>query len=298
MAKFICTKGEITKGEIVEPRETTQQSDQLRRSSCDTMIESQVQIRPKLDALLYSIIRRMIHLFLLWMLAREGSFTDAFTTRPHQQVDCLISKLLTNTRSSLSSKPSTTCLSAIKDTNLPKMYERERSKLGKVPIISRTIPISINLSSQPKSINATITLETTIWEMESPSDMIQTWWTVEETDRAAIADPFGVVMWPGSIVASQELMKRHYTAWNVTTNAAATTVSPMDNLTVLVLGAGTGVEVQIAALLGAKQVIATDINPFTLKLLDYGASQIFGSDGPISNVVESKCECFNIQLVM
>ena len=43
------------------------------------------------------------------------------------------------------------------------------------------------------------------------------------------------------------------------------------NKTVLILGAGTGVEAQAAAKLGASEVIATDINKLTLKLLNYGA---------------------------
>lgn len=259
----------------------------------------------------------MIHIFLLILVAREGSLTDAFTNQPRHQLDsCFISKQELPYRYSPSSKPTTCSLSTSKGNNdniisTPSITQRKRSKLGKVPILSRTIPISIHLPNITElSNNATnnnyITLESTIWEMEKPSDMIQTWWTVEkEADRATIADPFGVVMWPGSIVASQELMRRHYYTITTTADAATSTTttnnSPIENSTVLVLGAGTGVEVQIAALLGAKKVLATDVNPFTLKLLDYGASQmLFGledsddscgsSKGPISNVVESRCE--------
>jgi predicted nicotinamide N-methyase len=45
------------------------------------------------------------------------------------------------------------------------------------------------------------------------------------------------------------------------------------NKTVLILGAGVGVEAQAVAMMGASRVIATDIHPTTLKLLEYGASQ-------------------------
>jgi len=63
-------------------------------------------------------------------------------------------------------------------------------------------------------------------------------------------------MWPGSVRASQELVKyRHQVMGKV----------------VLVLGAGTGVEAQTAASLGAERVIALDINGLTLRLLEYGA---------------------------
>ena len=42
---------------------------------------------------------------------------------------------------------------------------------------------------------------------------------------------------------------------------------------VLILGAGVGIEAQAAAILGAKEVLATDIHPTTLEQLAFGASQ-------------------------
>ena len=134
-------------------------------------------------------------------------------------------------------------------------YHRRRARLGKTPIISRTIPIE---SPDP----CTNPLEVTIWEMETPSELIQAWWSVEESDRANIGDPFGVVMWPGSIAASQELMIHS---------------SQVRNSTALVLGAGTGVEAQVAALLGARKVIATDVNQFSLNLLDFASDQLISA---------------------
>jgi len=151
--------------------------------------------------------------------------------------------------------------------------KRKKAKLGKVPIISRKIPIEINgpvdskkdgVEERNESIESdNKMLDVTIWEMDKPSDLIQEWWSIDESERSVrVGDPFGVVMWPGSILASKELMKQHY---------FSSPISPLTNSTVLVLGAGTGVEAQTAALLGAKSVIATDINPLTLKLLEYGA---------------------------
>lgn len=152
--------------------------------------------------------------------------------------------------------------------------QRKRAKLGKVPIISRTIPIEIQVPPDtPKSKDidgsgdidgkSTERLDVTVWEMDKPSDLIQEWWSIDESERSSrVGDPFGVVMWPGSILASKELMKRHH---------SSPSRSPMTNATVLVLGAGTGVEAQTAALLGARKVVATDINPLTLRLLEHGA---------------------------
>ena len=147
--------------------------------------------------------------------------------------------------------------------------ERKRAKLDRVPIISRTIPIEIGEGDEKK-------LEVTVWEMDKPSDLIQEWWSIDEAERSArVGDPFGVVMWPGSILASQELMTQHF---------SSPEMSPVSNATVLVLGAGTGVEAQTAALLGAKKVIATDINPLTLKLLEYGAK----CDDRIGDTIDAK----------
>lgn len=159
--------------------------------------------------------------------------------------------------------------------------ERRRGKIGRVPIISRTISIDVKIPTEfpgkqdlsarvysgrdeTKRLDEIKRLDVTVWEMDKPSDLIQEWWSIDESERSArVGDPFGVVMWPGSILAAKELMKLHH---------SPPLKSPIVNSTVLVLGAGTGVEAQTAALLGAKRVIATDINPLTLKLLEYGAN--------------------------
>lgn len=65
-------------------------------------------------------------------------------------------------------------------------------------------------------------------------------------------------MWPGSVKASRELIK-----WR----------EEVEGSVVLVLGAGTGVEAQAAALLGAEKVIALDVSLLTLRLLEYGAME-------------------------
>ena len=159
--------------------------------------------------------------------------------------------------------------------------ERRRGKIGRVPIISRTISIDVKIPTEfpgkqdlsarvysgrdeTKRLDEIKRLDVTVWEMDKPSDLIQEWWSIDESERSVrVGDPFGVVMWPGSILAAKELMKLHH---------SPPLKSPIVNSTVLVLGAGTGVEAQTAALLGAKRVIATDINPLTLKLLEYGAN--------------------------
>ena len=72
-------------------------------------------------------------------------------------------------------------------------------------------------------------------------------------------DPFGLVSWPGSVLAASELCRHNETA--------------VKDRNVVVLGAGVGLETQAAAMLGAKRIVATDINPTTLEQLKYGSSR-------------------------
>lgn len=126
---------------------------------------------------------------------------------------------------------------------------------GNIKISSRTVPIC---TDEIKEI--------TVWELEQPSKLMEMWWSTphdsSETElkkkKEKIGDPFGVIMWPGSILASRELVRHRQ--W-------------VSGSTVLVLGAGTGVEVQCAAFLGATKVIALDISSLTLKLLQFGAEE-------------------------
>lgn len=130
---------------------------------------------------------------------------------------------------------------------------RIRKLDGKIKISSRKVPIGTN---EIKDI--------TVWELENPSELMEMWWSTpvdspeQEMEKKKIGDPFGVIMWPGSILASRELVRHGHR---------------VSGSTVLVLGAGTGVEVQCAALLGASKVIALDISSLTLKLLQFGAKE-------------------------
>jgi len=122
-----------------------------------------------------------------------------------------------------------------------------------------------------------------VWEWEKPAPIIETYWQVEQQgldltnnknrnsndsdDSTAtlgkkaspsLLDPFGLVLWPGAVVAAQEMMEERHL---------------IQGKRVLVLGSGVGTESIAAAMLGAQQVIATDLHPTTIKLLQYGAQQ-------------------------
>ena len=116
--------------------------------------------------------------------------------------------------------------------------ERRQGKIGRMSIISRTIYLDCEVDSimQHKGedfVRQEIKrLNVTVWEMDKPSELIQEWWSIDESERCSrVGDPFGVVMWPGSILVSKELLKLHY---------SNQLKSPIVGATVLVLGAGTG----------------------------------------------------------
>lgn len=128
----------------------------------------------------------------------------------------------------------------------------------KARILSRTVPITTDWN-------------VTVWEWEKPAAVVETFWQVENqgltltpssfggsVPQQNVLDPFGLVCWPGAVVAAQELLLNQHV---------------IKDKRVLVVGAGVGIEAQAAAVLGAASVLATDIHPTTLKLLQYGAEQ-------------------------
>jgi hypothetical protein len=73
----------------------------------------------------------------------------------------------------------------------------------------------------------------------------------------AEGDPYGVVSWPASRTVASRLLQFD--------------ASELRNWTVLELGSGTGLVSLTAALAGAPRVIASDFNPFALKMLEAAA---------------------------
>jgi predicted nicotinamide N-methyase len=128
----------------------------------------------------------------------------------------------------------------------------------KVAIVSRIVPIT-------KEWNVTV------WEWETPAPLVEDYWSSHEEQlqqqshsqkkqllkeaNEDLLDPFGLITWPGAVVAAHELLQHNQF---------------LRNATVLVLGSGVGLEVQVAAQLGAARVYALDVHPTTLQLLQYG----------------------------
>ena len=123
-----------------------------------------------------------------------------------------------------------------------------------VTLISRTVPIFPNTSI-------------TVWEWKNSATVVNAYWEAQGRQVMAtvgspqkpMLDPFGLVSWPGSVLAARELYKHAETA--------------VANRNVVILGAGVGLETQAAAMLGPKRVVATDIHPTTLRQLELGVSR-------------------------
>ncbi len=103
----------------------------------------------------------------------------------------------------------------------------------------------------------------TVWEWKNSAKVVNAYWDAQgqvmtTANRKPMLDPFGLVSWPGSVLAACELHEHAEEA--------------VLNKTVVVFGAGVGVETQAAAMLGPEQVIATDIHPTTLQQLEYGVA--------------------------
>eukprot|EP00980_Cylindrotheca_fusiformis_P016401 scaffold4887_cov118-Cylindrotheca_fusiformis.AAC.11 len=80
---------------------------------------------------------------------------------------------------------------------------------------------------------------------------------VTESQLLVVGDPYGAVLWPA--------------AWAVAKYILSDQKIPLEELTILELGTGTGLVSIATALGGAKKVIATDYEPFALKLTSYAA---------------------------
>ena len=107
-------------------------------------------------------------------------------------------------------------------------------------------------------------LRVTILELARPQELVESW---ASTPGSGL-DPFGLVLWPGAQFAARLLCDHR---------------EDVEGASVLVLGAGTGLEALTAAALGARRVTAVDIHSLPLALLA-DAAQLAG----VADVVHTR----------
>jgi len=89
-------------------------------------------------------------------------------------------------------------------------------------------------------------------------------------------DPYGAVLWPSAMAIAEYILAR-------TNDNSESSLLPLKDLTLLEIGAGTGLVSIAAALGGARRVIATDYESIPLTLLRYAATTLNGIDSVADN---------------
>jgi len=102
-------------------------------------------------------------------------------------------------------------------------------------------------------------------------------------------DPYGAVLWPAASAIASYMM----TNLSLPYDSVDDDNKPLQGLSVLELGAGTGLVSIAASLGGASSVLATDYETVPLRLLEYAANNLNPSDGdvtPISTALLDLCD--------
>jgi predicted nicotinamide N-methyase len=95
---------------------------------------------------------------------------------------------------------------------------------------------------------------------------------VNADQKLKSGDPYGAVLWPAASAVANHLLDF---------SDRSSSDLPLLGLTVLELGAGTGLVSIAASLGGASSVLATDYEPVPLKLLDYAQTHLNKIVAPI-----------------
>ena len=114
------------------------------------------------------------------------------------------------------------------------------------------VPVTIDFHDNAFSIRSVTILEASA---ESQEVLVERALELEAT--GADGDPYGSVLWPAAKTVCARLLSMD--------------AEELRKMTVLELGTGTGAVSLVAALCGAKTVLATDFNPFALKALERAA---------------------------
>jgi len=148
------------------------------------------------------------------------------------------------------------------------------------PIIGPVTILEATASSQDDLVNMAITL---FDEDEDDDDKTK-------INKLEKGDPYGAVLWPAASALANYLVEDFSSDDEQKKHKRDTTL--LNGLTILELGAGTGLISLACALCGASKVIATDYETVPLKLLQYAAKNLNSKNNlhfnnNIINVIET-----------
>lgn len=137
-------------------------------------------------------------------------------------------------------------------------------------IISSVTVLEATASSQEDLVNMALTFD----DKDDDKD-IDSYSKKPEILKLGLSagDPYGAVLWPASSAVAEHILASS---------------SSLDCVTILELGAGTGLVSIVAAMAGASNVIATDYEPIPLTLLEYAAEKLNNSaQKPFSSIIKT-----------
>jgi predicted nicotinamide N-methyase len=142
-----------------------------------------------------------------------------------------------------------------------------------LPVVGRITILEATADSQEDLVNLALLLEdeepSTTLETSQDSSSSRRSCQKEQLQRLNAGDPYGAVLWPAAWAVARHLLVGDATIddeGKTLVDSELVPILPLQGLTILELGTGTGLVSIAAALGGAKRVVATDYEAMALSL--------------------------------
>lgn len=143
-----------------------------------------------------------------------------------------------------------------------------------LPIVGSVTILEATAEAQNVLVDLALTMNDTVVDSnQHPSTTSIPMVASFENIQLNVGDPYGAVLWPAASAVATRLLQLNN---NDGSSLLANTVleRPLEGLTIIELGAGTGLISLAAIKAGAKKVIAVDYEPLPLQLLQFAAEHL------------------------